>query len=468
MKPPDQLEPWQLTDAQKLTLVGVLAHHLVHLDPSGAGVRLVDFIASLYPPQPSDGRDAVRAAAEKLTRTVAGRTPEAVRLGRIFGANKRRQLPGNLQLKSCAFDMERNCALWAAVGEPDAEAPVLSGTEIVAPPPKGRRRVEDDTPACRERVERFIGAWLVQHRQELPGKPAEFEVVSAAGVDAADLALYIGCFVLVMYTRDMVSDPRLRLTTRQWKALADAHARGATIFICMCNDEPGYFSFNTYQDYLDQNRTVEEDGVYWPMELATWIANFKQVLPHILSFRTAVSTDAQMANVPKLSRFLRMMLRQEPELAEAMTRGWLLSTMRPEDGVISYWAQRCEVESAIDLYVCVYQASRGRIPSVPTCTARLDLCPAGLTFSEAQLHAVLDGLAALLSRTDPAVAEAMSPANTKDWVTMAEGTAKRSALVATPRVIAFTCAGVVARQVGELLYEHATRLRPKRLSALGR
>ena len=88
MKTPDQLEAWEMTDHQKLTLVGILAHHLVRIDPSGSGVRLIDFISSLYPANIDDGRDDVRAAVEKLTRTVPGRTPEAVRLGRIFGAKK--------------------------------------------------------------------------------------------------------------------------------------------------------------------------------------------------------------------------------------------------------------------------------------------------------------------------------------------------------------------------------------------
>ena len=463
MKPPAQLEPWELTDEQKLTLVGILAHHMMQIDPSGAGLRLVDLLGSLYPPKPDDGRDPVRAAAEKLTRTVAGRVPEAIRLGRLFGVYKNKPLPGALRIQSLTFDMVRNCALWAAVGERGASAPVLSGTEVVAPPPKQRRRLDDDTLVCRERVERFIGRWLVDHREELPGSPFPFEALSAAAVDATDLSLQTGRFVLVMYARDMTTDPRLRLPVGHWKGLGEARARGAEIYICICNDEPGYLSFNKYQDYVDQNRVVEEDGVYWPDQVATWFANFKQVLPHILSFRTAMGSSAQLTNVPKLSRFLKMMLRQEPELAAAIERGWLLSTSRPEDGVVGYWAQRCEIESSIDLYVCVYQAMRGRIPGVPTCSVRLDLCPAGLTFSETQLQAVLDGLAALLMRTDPGIAAAMGP---KERITMS--VSKHTSLVATPRVISFTCAGAVAQSVGELLFEHATRLRPKRLGAIGR
>ena len=33
MKTPDQLEAWEMTDHQSWTLVGILAHHLVHIDP---------------------------------------------------------------------------------------------------------------------------------------------------------------------------------------------------------------------------------------------------------------------------------------------------------------------------------------------------------------------------------------------------------------------------------------------------
>jgi hypothetical protein len=356
--------------------------------------------------------------------------------------------------------MVRNCALWTAVGEPGDAAPVLTGTETAAPVPKTRRHVEDDTLACRERVERFIGTWLVEHREELPGAPEAFSVVSTAAVDGSDLPLCDDRFTLVMYAKDMVSDSRLRLPEAHWQGLAAAHARGATIYICMCNDEPGYMSFNAYQDYLDQNRSIEDGVVYWPMELATWIANFKQVVPHILSFRSAGASPAT-TYVPKLSRFLKMMLQQEPELAAAVKRGWLLSTLRPEDGVIGYWGQRCEIESAIDLHVYVYRATRGRIPSVPTCTVRLDLSPAALSFSETQLQAVLDGLAALVARTDPELAAAMG---STQRVTMSLAGAKHGAIVATPKVISFTCAGVLAIPVGELLYEHACRLRPKRLA----
>jgi hypothetical protein len=462
MKTPDQLEAWEMTEYQKLTLVGILAHHLARIDPSGSGVRLVDFISSLYPATIGDGQDNVRAAVAKLTRTVSGRKPEAVRLGRIFGANKNKPLPGSLCLRSIAFDMAHNCALWTALGTPGATPPVLSGSETAAPAPKVRRHVADDTPACRERVENFIGGWLIEHREELPGAPAEFSVISTAAVNGDDLALYNERFALVTYTKDMVGDSRLRMPEAHWKGLAAAHARGATIYICMCNDEPGYMAFNTYQDYLDQNRSIEGGVVHWPAELATWFGNFKQVAPQLLSFRTAGAQSDQLANVPKISRFLAMLLQQEPELADAVMRGWLLSTMRPEDGLVGYWGQRCEIESAIDLHVCVYRAARRGIPGVPTCTVRLDLCPAALTFSEPQLQAVLDGLAVILARTDPELAAAMGAQR----ITMSPP-GVQGVLVATPKLISFVCAGVVAIPVGELLYEHASRLRPKRL-VLGR
>ena len=121
--------------------------------------------------------------------------------------------------------------------------------------------------------------------------------------------------------------------------------------------------------------------------------------------------------------------------------------MRPEDGVIGYWGQRCEIESAIDLHVCVYRAARGRIPSVPTCTVRLDLCPVALSFSEPQLQAVLDGLGGHPRSDRP---RAGRGDGAKQCVTMSDPDAQHGALVATPKVISFTCAGVVAIPVGEL------------------
>ena len=207
-------------------------------------MRLVDFISSLYPANIGDGRDEARKAVEKLTRTVPGRTPEAVRLGRIFGANKNKPLPGSLQLKSLAFDMVRNCALWTALGEPGAAAPVLSGTETAAPVPKVRRHVEDDTPACRERVERFIGTWLVDHREDLPGAPAEFGAIDRRG-RRVDLALYNDRFTLVTLREGTWwRSPFFACPRRTGRGLPRRRRAAPRFTSRMCNDEPGYMSFN--------------------------------------------------------------------------------------------------------------------------------------------------------------------------------------------------------------------------------
>jgi hypothetical protein len=453
---PKEFSAWHLTEDQKLSLVGIVAHRLLQVDPSGRGIRLADFLGSLYPPRSGDGCDETRGALEKLTRSD-GRPPESARVGRIFGAYKNQPLPGGLLLMSPSFDVAHNCVLWTARGKPGAPAPVMTGSEAVVPAVDSptRRPVADDTPFCRERIERFVGEWLLKHK-ELPG----YEAVSVAGTLAADLAVRGSGerIVLVMYARDMVTDPRVRLPLAHWKALEQAQAQGAEILVCMCNDDPGYMSLNHYADYLAHNRTVEGDVVSWHRDVAAWFENFKVVVPHIQSLRVTVTSTTPFANSPKLSSFLKNVLRQEPELAAAVERGWLLSAMPPETGLVNYWAQRCEVEAAIDLYVCIYPAPRAGIPGrIPTCKVRLDLCPAALTFSDIQLQAALDGVAAILAETDPDVAEALG-----QRTTMAPQ-GRDSMLVVTPRVISFLCAGTMGVKVGELLYEHASRLRPKRL-----
>ena len=465
----EELETWRLTDQQKLTFVGVLAHHLVRLDPQRKGVRLVDFVASLYPPKPEDGLDKVRQAADKLTRTIKGGHPEPVRLGRIFGVHKHKLLPGGLRIENSAFHMDHNCILWTAVGQAQDAAPALTGDETVAAAPTrpqlAARTVVDDTLACRQQIERFIGSWLAQHRADL----GACETVSVAASDGAEIALRSGRFVLVMYAMDMTTEPRLRMPAGHWKALGLAREHGAEIYICMCNDEPGFLSLHPYQDYLDQNRTIENDVVYWSIDTHDhwWSENFKEIVPHILSIRMATSKGSTTATLPTVSRFLKMMLREEPELAAAVKRGWLLNTMRPEAGIVDYWAQRCEIEDAVDLYVCVYPSrGSGDIPGVPGCSVRLDLGPSGLSFSEVQMQAVLDAVAALLSETSSAVAKAM---RATDRATVS-GLAKHLPLVTTPRILSFVCFAQVplAEQIGAVIYQHVNRLRPKRLGALGR
>jgi len=450
--------PTTLNEQHKPPLVALLAEHLVRLDPQGRGIRPADLVASLYPPKPQDQLDAVRSAVAALTRTEDRKPPEAIRIGRLFGRFKGVPLPGGLQIQSAAYDTSRNCQLWTATHDPDAVEAECSGQEVAAKPAK--HQVADDTTDCRYRIERFVGSWLNEHRMSLPEQPSAFDVISAAGSDPTDVALRKGRFVLVAYSRDMTTDHRLWLPAEHWKALGDARSGGAEVYVCICNDEPGYLSFQSYETFLPHDRTIEGDRIYWAVDPnAWWIANFKHVVPHIQSLRYTVGPTAQSPSMPGMSRFLKMLLQNEPELAAAVQRGWLLSETEPEAGVANYWAQRCEFEAAIDLYVCVYRTASGLLRNVPTASVRLDLCPAGLSFTEHQLQSTLDKVAELLLPTNPELARAMSE---QDRITIS-GAGTKTGFMATPKVIAFTCNGSLAQQVGDLLYESACNIRPKRL-----
>jgi len=446
----------------KAPLVALVAEHLVQLDPGGKGVQLQDFVASLYPAKKDDGLDAVRAAVATLTRAPEGKRPETIRVGRLFGRFKGEALPGGLQILSAAYDTSRNCQLWTASRNPDAAvvSEVSSGRETVktARP----RAVLDDPPDCRYRVERFVGGWLTDHRTtSLPGDPLPFDTVCAAGSDPSDVALRRGRFVLVVYCRDASTDPRIRMPAGLWQAIGQAKAGGAAPLVCLCNDEPGYMSFHPYDAYLPHDRVIDGSMVYWSVDPSSWwFGNFKQICPHIQALRYAVGTSAQTPLLPGMSRFLKMLLQTEPDLIAAVQRGWLLSHTAPEAGIATCWAQRCEIESAIDLYVCVHRNASGSLRNVPIASVRLDLCPAGLSFSEDQLQTTLDRVASLLSRTNPDIAHALS---SRDRVTISGAGTQKGAVVVTPRVLAFPCAGQLAQQVGDLLYEHACGIRPKRL-----
>ena len=152
-------------------------------------------------------------------------------------------------------------------------------------------------------------------------------------------------------------------------------------------------------------------------------------------------TDAALGVSPvnSLSRFHLSMLKNDPELAAAVQRGWLLSRSKPEDGVVNIRSRRCEIERAIDLYACVYSTARGKVPGTVRAHVRLDLFCATLAFSQAQLDTIVDRLQPHMT---PAELAAVHP---------------------TPVFLALSCAGGLAETIAGILYEAATSLRPKRL-----
>ena len=467
MKKPRELEGWQLDEEQKATLVGILAHHLRRIDPNVEGVLMTDLLASLYPPRANDGFDEARHAIEKLTRSVEGLPPDSARVGRVFGAYKNRTLPGGLQLRRGSIDMVHNCFRWVAAPDDEGapiEAPVLSATESHVVKARPRRTPLEDAPLCRARIERFVGEWLLKNRPMLPGSPGPFDAISTAGCEADDVAFLHGAFALVIYIRDLVTDPHPRMPEAHWKALARAKERGATIYICLCADEPGYLSFDTYESFLDQSRTIDRGVVRWPAELPTWFGNFKEIVPHIMSLRTTRSSAAE-TNGPPLSRFVRMMLSQEPELVAAAGRGWLLSTMPPEEGLTDCWAKHCEAVGAIDLYVCTYAHRRGPTPTVLYAGVRLDLCPAGLAFSDIQLAATLLRVADILAESQAAPDKPLARMFRSENRTTCD-LQHQHAVVTTPRIVSFRCSAALGLQIGAALYEQACALRPKKLAAI--
>jgi hypothetical protein len=414
----------KLTEIERKELVGVLAAHLGAVDPEGKGMRVRDIAASYFPPTPGDGRERLRAAMDKLTRARPGRPPDIVRLAKYLAMYKNAPLPGGFQIQQAGIDRV-GTKLWTAVASTSVTAPQVA--EQQGPVPK-RRAVADDPPGCRETIEGIVGRWLLDHLSQLPGAPAALTAVPAAAYLGfpGDLALPRGAWVLVQYTKDITPDQRLRLPTTYWNALGLARRAGDEVFLCFCNDRPGLLSFDPY-DHFTADFTQDADGLWWPAPFATRVADFKPVVPHIQSIR-ATRHDVAGINRPMLNKYQTILMRNEPDLLEAVKRGWLYTEVTgAQDEVARTWALHCEAERMVDLHVCM-----GMV--------RLDVGIAGLSFSETQLSALLDKLRGYLT------AEQREPLD-----------------VATTRVVSFQCLPAVASTLGAIVYEHALALRPKRL-----
>ncbi len=433
----------RMSAVEESEALAILIQYMLERDPQHKGLRARDIVAALYPVT-KDGYDSVRRVIEQIARTFPGRVPETVRLGKFFSRMDGVTVVGGSKLRRTSLD-NVGTAVWTAVLDSDATPPldnVAKGPSIDHP----KRPYVDDTPTCRQLIEKDVGEWLCQNASSFTAPPpAAIEAVSGTGAVAAprDLVLRSGCWVCVVYTKDCVAiGNRLRIDVAVWNALGEARKNGATVFLSFCDDNVGILSFDSYDRLAwapEETRSVEGNWLSFTRELLTSVGWFKAVIPHIQMLRGRTDASLGVAPVHALSKFDAAMLRNDPELASAGKRGWLLSRTRPEDGTVSIWSRRCEIMRSIDLYACVYSTARGVVPGALRGHVRLDLFCANLGFTQAQLDHVLEQLAPHLSPTE------------------------HQAIQPTPVFLAITCDGRAAETIGTILYEAATSLRPKRL-----
>jgi hypothetical protein len=97
---------------ERAALLGIVALHLMQIDPDRRGVRCSSINQTLYPARQDDGLADVRAALEKLTQARAGCLPEVLVVSRLFARYKSRPLPNGLRIRCAALD--RSTKLWTA------------------------------------------------------------------------------------------------------------------------------------------------------------------------------------------------------------------------------------------------------------------------------------------------------------------------------------------------------------------
>jgi|GEM_PF-3768851 len=467
--PPPPDEPWKpshrrgsLSLGERLRYLAVLAKHVDGIDPEGDGVTVRTIIDSLYPIQRRDGLSEVREAVEKVTRTARGRLPEAARLGTVIARSTRHTLPGGYRFHRVDVNdptslrwkiSSRNPAPLATIGA-TAKDPLPRGALPRARTKRGLA-LDGDSPACRERVERAVGDWLVKHVKELKDAPPRFQVVSGTELtyQPFDLGGRSEPWVCIFYTR-VTSGPEMwfRIPVKTWNAIGAAHKDSAPAFVAFCNDEPGMLTFDPYTRlaWAKEVHRIEGDDILWPATWTTYAANFKQVIPnlptiiHTVPRADAANADASTARV---DRFERNLFENDPELVAAVKRGWLLSDSPPSAGITPYWNRRCDRQRAIDLYVCRFKDAHPSIPSSYQAVVRLDLAPAGLFFAPIQLQAAFDRIVPHLNSVEH----------------LELGVERHLALPRTV-LLQFRCSGQVAETIGQTLYEAATRLRPKHLA----
>jgi hypothetical protein len=437
----------RLTPVEEVAHLERIVAYLAKRDPQRQGLRVRDIVEALYPdgqPAKGDGHNALRTAIEQICRTFPGRVPDTKRVGLFFSKMDGVIVLGGGKLRRTNADSV-GTILWTAVVDSDAVAP-LSSIEENSAADRPRRPYQDDAVGSRQLIELDVGVWLSENASKFPAPPpGPLDVVSAAAVTATpkDVVLRSGSWVCIVYTKDSEAiGDRFRIDVNLWNAIGDARKNGANVFLSFCDDNRGMLSFDSYDRLAwmpEEARAVEGSWLYFQPQALTSVGWFKAVVPHIQMLRGR--SDASLSAMPlnSLSKFHLSMLKNDPELAAAVQRGWLLSRTKPEDGLVNIWSRRCEIHHTIDLYACVYSTARGVVPGTLRGHVRLDLFCANLAFSQTQLDAVLEQLAPHLSPTE------------------------HQAIQPTPVFLAVTCDGRMAESVATVLYDHASRLRPKRL-----
>lgn len=459
-------EPWKpnprrgsLSLGERIRYLAVLARHVEGLDPKGDGVTTRTILSSIYPARRRDGLSEVREAVEKITRTALGRLPEAAYLGTVITRNTRHGLPGGYCFHR--VDVGNSSLRWKVSSH--NRAPLATVPAIGALPqgplpralPKRGLTLDGDSPACRERVERAVGDWLMKHVCELKDAPPQLQVVSGTEIthQPFDLGGRSEPWVCIFYTR-VTSGPEMwfRIPFKTWNAIGAAHKDDAPAFVAFCNDEPGMLTFDSYTRLAwatDVHRYEGED-ILWPATWATYAANFKHVIPNLPTLIHTV-TRAEAANADasatRFDKFERQLFENHTELAAALKRGWLLSDSHPSAGITPYWSRRCDRLRAIDLYVCRFKDARPAIPGSYQAVVRLDLAPAALFFTPIQLGATF--------------AKIVPHLNSVEHLEL--GVERH---LARPRTVLlqFRCSGHAAETIGQELFEAAMRLRPKHLA----
>ena len=449
--------------------LATLARYIGKLDESGQGVLASDVIDSLYPLRIGDGLEEVREAIAQLTRTEYGRAPAPIRLGAVLGRHKDTALPGNICLSRVQLDggmIRWTCMVAPPMSippppppEPPAEepripaepAPVDALKSPMVDPTTGRKfrkAIVEDDPDSRTRIELCVGQWLVQHLKDLPYHPTTLVVLSGAfgAIHPGDVTAKSNDAsprVCVVYTKaTIIHGGRLAMPTRLWDALRRL-SQEVDVYVSFCSDEPPIVTFDRYDKLAWTTAGTapkEADGtIAWPIEIGLVVGDFRQIVPHLQLLRTTTTEHSLMAS-PSLTKFEQMILREDKELAAAVTRGWLLTGTKPDDGICAMWSRRCEVENAPFLYVSVYSTARGIVPGHLRALVRMDLGYSGLVLSDLQLEQMNVSLEATLTA------------------------AEYKAMCCTSRLVSLECAGDASERVGTMLYEASQRIRPKKLS----